>query len=82
MATEDTAYSKGNILVVDDTPENLRLLAELLKTRGYSVRPVPNGRLALSGAQAIPPDLILLDVKMPGMDDCGSERLRGNAVTV
>jgi signal transduction histidine kinase len=68
MATEDLAHHKGNILVVDDTPANLRLLTELLKSRDYSVRPVPNGRLALSGAQAIPPDLILLDVKMPEMD--------------
>ncbi|MCP4750713.1 MAG: response regulator [Proteobacteria bacterium] len=68
MTSEDMADNKGGILVVDDTPANLRLLTELLKTRGYSVRPVPNGRLALSGAQAIPPDLILLDVKMPEMD--------------
>lgn len=59
---------KGNILIVDDTPANLRLLANLLTQNGYSVRPAPNGQLALSGAQAIPPDLILLDIKMPGMD--------------
>jgi two-component system sensor histidine kinase/response regulator len=68
MLAEDMKHTKGSILVVDDTPANLKLLAELLKTRGYSVRPVPNGRLALSGAQAIPPDLILLDVRMPEMD--------------
>ncbi|MCP4750718.1 MAG: hybrid sensor histidine kinase/response regulator [Proteobacteria bacterium] len=59
---------KGNILVVDDKPDNLRLLVNLLSKQGYQVRPVPNGKLALSGSQAIPPDLILLDVMMPEMD--------------
>lgn len=59
---------KGHILVVDDTPANLQLLTNLLTEQGYYVRPVPNGRLALSGAQAIPPDLILLDIRMPDMD--------------
>ncbi len=68
MATEEPTVNKGSILVVDDTPANLRLLTELLQGRGYAVRPAPNGRLALSGAQAIPPDLILLDIKMPEMD--------------
>ena len=60
--------TEGNILVVDDTPANLKLLNNLLKDKGYNVRPVLNGRLALSGAKAIPPDLILLDVAMPEMD--------------
>ncbi len=59
---------ESNILVVDDKHENLRYLASLLGDRGYKVRPVPNGKLALSGAQAILPDLILLDIKMPEMD--------------
>lgn len=59
---------KGNILVVDDKPDNLRLLVKLLSGQGYQVRPVLSGKLALSGAQAIPPDLILLDVMMPEMD--------------
>lgn len=59
---------QGNILVVDDTPENLRLLAGILSEKGYQVRPVPNGKLALSAAQKIPPDLVLLDIMMPEMD--------------
>ncbi len=62
------ASHKGNILVVDDKPDNLRLLVNLLSLHGYDVRPVPSGKLSLSGAQAIPPDLILLDVMMPEMD--------------
>jgi len=59
---------QGNILVVDDTPENLRLLSGILAERGYQVRPVPNGKLALSAAQKIPPDLVLLDIMMPEID--------------
>ncbi|MEG4333560.1 response regulator [Microcoleus sp. AT9_A2] len=60
--------NRANILVVDDTPENLRLLAGILSEKGYQVRPVPNGKLALSAAQKIPPDLVLLDIMMPEMD--------------
>ena len=58
----------GDILIVDDTPANLRLLAGMLTDQGYKVRPAPNGRLALTAARAAPPDLILLDINMPGMN--------------
>ncbi len=56
-----------NILIVDDTPANLRLLQGILGDAGYKVRPVPNGDLALKAIQAAPPDLILLDINMPGL---------------
>ena len=60
---------RGNILVVDDSPANLRLLAGMLAGRGYTVRPVTQGKLALSGARgSMPPDLILLDILMPEPD--------------
>jgi two-component system, sensor histidine kinase and response regulator len=59
--------TKGDILIVDDTPDNLRLLSMILREQGYKVRSVINGSSALMGAQAQPPDLILLDVNMPGM---------------
>ncbi len=59
--------NESNILVVDDTLANLRLLVGMLTEHGYKVRPVPNALLALSGARAIPPDLILLDINMPEM---------------
>lgn len=63
---EPTSNSfQGNILVVDDTPANLRLLTDILTKNKYQVRPVPNGKLALSAAQGMPPDLILLDIMMP-----------------
>jgi len=58
----------GSILIVDDTPANLQVLAGLLKKRGYKARPVTNGKLALQAAQNEPPDLILLDITMPDMD--------------
>lgn len=58
----------SSILVVDDTPANLRLLVDLLKENGYQVRPVPNGNLALAAALARVPDLILLDIMMPEID--------------
>ncbi len=62
------APTAGNILVVDDTPANLRLLVSLLTEQGYKVRPASSGPLALMGAQAAPPDLILLDISMPDMN--------------
>ena len=66
--TTPGATSKGNVLIVDDTPANLQLLAGLLRERGYKPRPVPNGKLALQAAAADPPDLVLLDINMPDMD--------------
>jgi CheY-like chemotaxis protein len=62
------AGQPANILVVDDTPANLQVLAGMLKDRGYKVRPVPSGKLALLAAQREPPDLILLDINMPEMN--------------
>jgi two-component system sensor histidine kinase/response regulator len=58
----------ASVLVVDDTPANLQMLTDMLRARGHRARPVPNGRLALQAAKADPPDLILLDINMPGMD--------------
>lgn len=60
--------SKGNVMVVDDTPANLRLLDELLVPLGYEVRPFPKGALALKAAEGDQPDLILLDINMPEMN--------------
>ncbi|WP_348230316.1 hybrid sensor histidine kinase/response regulator [Trichocoleus desertorum] len=60
--------SRGNILIVDDTPDNLRLLSTMLTGQGYEVRSVINGAMALMGVGAEPPDLILLDINMPQMN--------------
>lgn len=59
---------RENILVVDDKPDNLRLLSNILTGEGYKVRKVLNGRLAVDAAQLDPPDLILLDIMMPEPD--------------
>ncbi|MBA5688637.1 hybrid sensor histidine kinase/response regulator [Rugamonas apoptosis] len=60
--------SKGDILVVEDTPASLQLLTGLLSEAGYRVRPAPDGELALWSARGQAPELILLDIRMPGMD--------------
>ncbi|MEG4962218.1 MULTISPECIES: adenylate/guanylate cyclase domain-containing protein [unclassified Microcoleus] len=57
-----------DILIVDDMPDNLRLLSTMLTSHGYHVRKAINGHLALQGAQISPPDLILLDINMPKMN--------------
>lgn len=57
-----------DILIVDDMPDNLRLLSTMLTSHGYHVRKAINGQLALQGAQISPPDLILLDINMPQMN--------------
>lgn len=59
---------RNSILVVDDTPANLTLLANMLKAKGYRIRPVPSGKLALKMVEKNPPDLILLDINMPEMN--------------
>ena len=59
---------KGNILIVDDLPENLRFLTEILTNHGYKVRCVTNGAMALRTVRNHPPDVLLLDIKMPDMD--------------
>ena len=59
---------KADILVVDDTPENLRILSHMLDHFGYKVRAVTEGALAIKAAQMAPPDLIMMDVSMPGLD--------------
>ncbi|MEW6133755.1 MAG: HD domain-containing phosphohydrolase [Pseudomonadota bacterium] len=58
----------GKILAVDDTPASLRLLTDILKSEGYDVRSAINGELALRSARANPPELVLLDIRMPEMD--------------
>jgi two-component system, sensor histidine kinase and response regulator len=68
MKDQKNPPNKPGILVVDDMPENLQILSEMLKERGYEGRPVPNGKLAIQAAHNDPPDLILMDVNMPEMD--------------
>lgn len=63
-----TPASSGTIAIVDDETENLNVLEATLSNAGYRVAVFPRGELALAAAQDEPPDLILLDIRMPGMD--------------
>ncbi len=77
-----TANLQADILVVDDTPENLRLLCTLLSRQGYRVRKAINGEMAITAAQLAVPDLILLDIMMPtmsGYEVC--QQLKANPLT-
>jgi DNA-binding NtrC family response regulator len=65
---EKVTPARQEILVVEDTQASLRLLADILTKQGYHVRPASDGSLALKSVAAKAPDLILLDVNMPGMD--------------
>jgi DNA-binding response OmpR family regulator len=66
--TYQTEDPKGNILIVDDLIENLYLLTDILTKQGYKVRSVTNGNMALRTVRNNPPDVILLDIKMPDID--------------
>lgn len=82
MSSQPASVPKADILIVDDTPENLRFLSTMLAEQGYEVRKALNGPMALSTVQADPPDLILLDIKMPemnGFEVC--EKLKSLATT-
>jgi PAS domain S-box-containing protein len=68
MSSNQTDPFRGDILVVDDTPDNLRLLSTMLAERGYKVRKAISGQMALMSVQTMLPDLILLDINMPGMN--------------
>jgi sigma-B regulation protein RsbU (phosphoserine phosphatase) len=82
VSCDQAHASRGDILIVDDTPVNLRLLSKMLADQGYKVRPVADGALALAAAQAEPPDLVLLDIRMPEMDGYEvCERLKADART-
>ena len=64
----DNELKNMEIMVVDDTPNNLRLLLKILKEQDYKVRPVPSGKLALAAVEVSAPDLILLDINMPDVN--------------
>jgi DNA-binding response OmpR family regulator len=59
---------KGTILVVDDNRDNIEILRAFLESRGYTVAEAPDGKTALARMEQVRPELVLLDVMMPGMD--------------
>jgi PAS domain S-box-containing protein len=68
VSLENPDQANGRILVVDDNPDNLQVLMKLLTEHGFVTYPASEGELALRFVQSTPPDLILLDILMPGMD--------------
>jgi DNA-binding response OmpR family regulator len=62
------ADTKATILVVDDNTDNVEILRAFLTSRGFRVETAPDGRSALARMEETRPDLVLLDVMMPGMD--------------
>jgi two-component system, sensor histidine kinase and response regulator len=66
--TDIHPVSKGTVLIVDDTPQNLELLEGILMHQGYEVRSSPNGPLALRSLNIALPEVILLDIRMPDMN--------------
>lgn len=75
LCEEPIETVSADILLVDDTPANLKVLTELLKEQQYKVRVAINGQLALQAIERKPPDLILLDINMPDMDGYGVARV-------
>jgi len=76
------ARKAATILVVDDEERNRRLLAAMLNAEGYAVSEAEDGLRAIALACASPPDLVLLDIMMPGMDGHEVARaLKSNPVT-
>ena len=79
---QDHDYSKYNVLAVDDIPLNLLLVQKMLAKFNFKMRTATNGQMALDSVAAEKPDLILLDLMMPGID--GFEvirRLRADPAT-
>lgn len=74
--------NKEDILIVDDAPENLRLLSTMLMAHGFNVRKALNGEMALTASGTVQPDLILLDIMMPDLDGYEvCQRLKANKET-
>lgn len=74
--------TSANILVVDDTPANIRLLAQMLSSLGYKVRKATSGQMALDAVEMVRPDAILLDINMPDMDGYQvCQKLKANPTT-
>ena len=75
-------HTSADILIVDDSPSNLQVLAEILHNKGYKVRAALSGEIALRAVVSQVPDLILLDIRMPDMDGYETcTRLKANAQT-
>ncbi|GAA6623921.1 diguanylate cyclase domain-containing protein [Scytonema sp. NUACC26] len=81
MNQDPSTSNYGNVLIVDDQLDNLRVLSTILAKEGYHVRKALNGQMALTAVKTLPPDIILLDINMPEMDGYEvCERLKADPV--
>lgn len=82
MNRTKTMNNKGTVLIVDDTPANLAVLSDMLSESGFRVLVATDGISALEQIQYLKPDIILLDVMMPGIDGFETcQRLKDNPNT-
>jgi len=82
MNQEPINLNSADILIVDDIPANLNVLCQALESEGYNIIAAPSGEVALQIAARTQPDLILLDIMMPGMDGFETcRRLKTNQST-
>jgi len=73
---------RTTVLVIEDTPANMKLVAMLLERVGYRVLQAPDALTGIALAQEQRPDLILMDIQLPGMDGLEATRLlKANAAT-
>ena len=83
MNQEPVNLNSAEILIVDDIPANLNVLCQVIESEGYNVIAAPSGEVALQIAARVQPDLILLDIMMPGMDGFETcRRLKANQSTM
>ncbi len=68
MSIDKIDLTNAKVLIVDDVPANLNVLYNALESEGYKILAAPNGEVALKNAQRTIPELILLDIMMPGID--------------
>ncbi|MGK7947227.1 MAG: response regulator [Xenococcaceae cyanobacterium] len=81
-SADEKGHGRGNILLVDDRPQNLKLLSDLLEEQGYEVQQAINGLVALQAIARACPDVILLDINMPELDGYSvCQRLKANPQT-
>ena len=85
MSEGESTDTRGDILIVDDTLANLRLLTDMLRDQGFKVRGVRSGPMAINAAQSAAPALILLDIIHTGTLILGmigeAERLEGTVIS-
>jgi putative two-component system response regulator len=80
--TTSEQYRSGSVVIVDDNPDNLRVLSNVLEQAGFVVRPAISGEAALQAIELNLPDLVLLDIRMPGMDGYETcRRLKADPLT-